>query len=410
MNNPARPRLSFHGLIAFALTALIATQTAHQNQEITTQASLDQSNRLIVHEWGTFTSIAGKDGAAVDWRALGGTSDLPSFVYEEHGLTAGRGLRQGRCIKCDMEARVRMETPVLYFYADQETEVSVKVDFPQGKITEWYPQARAVSGGIDWGRITVLPGADVSFPVESRASHYYPARETESAPVRVCATRDGQNKQFEKFLFYRGVGQFNLPLSARLDGDRVDVKNLGRKIIPQFILFENRDGRVGYRVNDMFQGEVVLDRPKLDRSLNELESDLEIILVGRGLYEREAKAMINTWRDSWFEEGMRVFYILPRKVTDGILPITIDPRPAELTRVLVGRLEVVTPEIESTLRQQVARLADTPAGIATTAKAIWRKHGRFSEPILKGLLKTEKNSIIKTRIEKIIRSVAVTNA
>src|SRR4029077_3205441 len=35
---------------------------------------------LTVHEWGTFTSIAGNDGQAVRWLPLSGPSDLPSFV------------------------------------------------------------------------------------------------------------------------------------------------------------------------------------------------------------------------------------------------------------------------------------------------------------------------------------------
>ena len=37
---------------------------------------------LTVHEWGTFTSVAGEDGAAVDWDALGCKSDLPRFVND----------------------------------------------------------------------------------------------------------------------------------------------------------------------------------------------------------------------------------------------------------------------------------------------------------------------------------------
>lgn len=406
MKNTARLRLSFHTLIALTLIALISSQTASQNQDETKAASYP-TNRLIVHEWGTFTSIAGKDGAGVEWRALGGTSDLPGFVYAASTASPGKGLRHGRCEKCNAQARVRMETPVLYFYADQEMDVSVKVDFPQGKITEWYPQARTVSNGIDWGRIKVMPGTDVSLPVESAESHYYPARETEAATVRVCGFDNGQTNQFEKFLFYRGVGTFDLPLSALVRGDRVIVKNLGRKLIPQFVLFENRDGKIGYRIHDMFRGEVALERPQLDRTLAALESDLEIILVGRGLYEKEARAMIKTWRDSWFEEGLRVFYIVPRKTTDSILPIAIEPRPVELTRVMVGRLEVVTPETEATLRQQIARLADTHSAIEATARAIAGKHGRFSEPILKELLKSEKDRAVKTRIEKLIRSLAV---
>ena len=32
----------------------------------------NDSDALTVHEWGTFTSIAGSDGTAVEWYALGG--------------------------------------------------------------------------------------------------------------------------------------------------------------------------------------------------------------------------------------------------------------------------------------------------------------------------------------------------
>src|SRR6185436_6130747 len=117
---------------------------------------------LTVHEWGTFTSVAGADGVSLEWRPLSGPSDLPSFVYTD--TNAPRGLRYGSqpcsvckhfgcpggCCKEGKEcwckvctrASVRMETPVLYFYAKQEMKVAVKVDFPKGRVTEWYPQAR----------------------------------------------------------------------------------------------------------------------------------------------------------------------------------------------------------------------------------------------------------------------------
>ena len=75
--------------------------------------------RLVLHEWGTFTSIAGADGAPIDWRPLAGPSDLPSFVYtpQKNGIrfpVRGKSLQRGT---------VRMETPVIYFYADQALEV-----------------------------------------------------------------------------------------------------------------------------------------------------------------------------------------------------------------------------------------------------------------------------------------------
>ena len=67
-----------------------------------------------------------------------------------------------------MLAKVRMETPVLYFYAPQEMSVSVKVSFDKGVISEWYPRvavpppnfARPLAttvGGIEWPAVTILP-------------------------------------------------------------------------------------------------------------------------------------------------------------------------------------------------------------------------------------------------------------
>ena len=35
---------------------------------------------LTVHEWGTFTTVAGKGGRAIDWLPLSGPVDLPCFV------------------------------------------------------------------------------------------------------------------------------------------------------------------------------------------------------------------------------------------------------------------------------------------------------------------------------------------
>jgi hypothetical protein len=71
---------------------------------------------LTAHEWGTFTSIASRDGQAVEWSPLTRSTDLPAFV--EHFRNAGfkRGLR----------GTVRMETPVIYLYDSREETVSVK--------------------------------------------------------------------------------------------------------------------------------------------------------------------------------------------------------------------------------------------------------------------------------------------
>jgi hypothetical protein len=389
-------------LLAFAIAAFVGVKLSAQNHPATKAQKIiaPVEDRLVVHEWGTFTSIAGRDGIALDWRPLNGPSDLPKFV---HSIQEGdKGIRhrivQG---KDSMTARVRMETPVLYFYSGKEMDVSVKVDFPKGKITEWYPQARSVGTNVDWGKLKVMPGTALTFPVESSESHYYPAREVDAAPVQVCST-NGSPAQQEKFLFYRGVGNFDLPLSVKLEGESVQLKNLGKDEIKHLIIFENRGGKIGYRLCDAFTGEMTHERPTLDKNMDSLLAELKQILVASGLYEKEAAAMIKTWRGSWFEEGMRVFYILPRQTTDAILPVTIEPRPAELVRVLVGRAEVITPQMEKTVQQQISLLRDSSPEVRETAMREIRKYGRFSEPILKRLLAQESDAIMRSRIRKLI--------
>lgn len=390
-------------ILSLAIIAIVAAIEAKPNQGSTpkNQVAKRSNNRLVVHEWGTFTSIAGKNGTSLEWRPLNGASDLPSFVYDMSGLS-GAGLRSGqRCIKCNLEALVRMETPVIYFYADRETSVSVRLSFSKGKITEWYPQARMIYGStpgdeIDWGRLTVLPGAQENFPVETKPSHYYPARETDAAPLRICTIK---GEQREKFLFYRGVGTFDQPLTVELDDHGIVAKDTSAESIPQLILFENRGGNIGYQVRSSLDGEMVLDRPELGQTQESLERDLGAMLVAQGLYEKEALAMIKTWRDSWFEEGLRAFYIVPRKLTDSILPLTIEPEPSEISRVLVGRIEIITPEMKKEIE---SLLSDSSRDVNDVAEQIIRRHGRFAEPVLKDALENTSDPELRTRIQQII--------
>jgi hypothetical protein len=55
---------------------------------------------------------------------------------------------------------------------------------------------------------------------------------------------------------------------------------------------------------------------------------------------REARAMVETWRDTWFAPGTRLFYLVPRAMVDRVLPLDIDPQPLDVTRVFVGRIEL----------------------------------------------------------------------
>lgn len=358
------------GIVFFAAIAAAAATAVPRSLGVAAQ-----SPDLVVHEWGTFTSIAGPDGQAVQWRPLTGPADLPCFVT----------LLNSNQIKIPvgglpvLKSTVRMETPVLYFYSTSEQTVRATVRFPQGLISEWYPQATqrpgTVSptgptdfntlGRIQWDNVRVTPGAKEDFPTEADGSHYYAARETDAAPVTVGG-------QQEKFLFYRGIANFRPPLSATIDRDgRLAVAQVAGTGIDTVILFERRAGRIGYRVAHADGKSIVLERPALADTVESLREGLRGILAGEGLYPREAAAMVETWRDSWFEDGARLFYVFPRSAVDAILPLQIEPTPTSVKRVFVGRMEIVTPEIESEVAE----------AMRTGNQIVLRKYGRFLEPI-----------------------------
>lgn len=354
---------------------------------------------LTAHEWGTFTSVAGERGQAMEWSPLSGATDLPGFV--EHFRSAE--------FKLGLRGTVRMETPVLYFYDSQETTVSVKVNFSRGVITEWYPHANRVEpqsalfhaalsskgpdGSITWDAVTVAPNLRADFPAEGRDSHYYAARQTSATPLRV---KTSAGEQQEKFLFYRGVAAFALPISAKLTAEgNVAIENRSDEAIPNVILFERRGEKVGFRIGGAVESKTMLEPPALTESIESLGKELEGMLISRGLYQDEAQAMVETWRNSWFEEGSRLFYIVPAGFVNRVLPLTISPPPAQTVRVFVGRLELVTPATERAVER----------ALASKDQVKLAKYGRFLEPILQAMMKEERNPAKLQQLQQSLNTV-----
>jgi hypothetical protein len=336
---------------------------------------------LTIHEWGTFTSIAGDNGTAIDWEPLDGPSDLPCFVHRfEFGA------------KALLSGTVRMETPVIYLYGPESNTASVRVSFPKGFITEWYPKANRVAtyigsgmpprgpdvrqpgkdepDSIEWPAVKLQRDSDsIDFPLEQPPSHYYAGRRTDSDALLV-------GDEIEKFLFYRGIGRFQPPVAALVAAeDRIVVRNLGRAQIPAAILFRNNDGKISYRVSGPISSEVTLEMPHASANTGILRADMETILISQGLFAKEAKAMVATWGDSWFEEGTRLFYFLPASVVDSILPLEIRPAPRHVARVFVGRMEIFTPAMKRAIRDAIAR----------RDSSVFAKYGRFLNAVTSGM-------------------------
>jgi hypothetical protein len=360
----------------------------------------------VAHEWGTFTSVQGADGVQLEWNPFI-TSELPTFVYDAY--KQNNAPPRVSWIKSTLRTLQRMETPVIYFYADGERTVDVSVRFPQGNVTEWYPQIRAlppaktngVSRGapreIHWDRVRVLPPpviatADKPLPFDKSGSHYYAARETDANLLSVTP-RAGEREEIEKFLFYRGVGDFRAPLIASLkdDGDTVEMRNNSAEPLRNLFTYTVRNGQGKFLyVESLLSGEtktVRLADAKQTLPLSDLRreiaKEMQVALMKEGLYDREASAMVKTWDDSWFAEtGLRVLYTLSREWTDRTLPLTLNPAPKSLARVMVGRAELIPPGIERQLADHITRYsAADPASRPYIVEATRRLDlGRFAQP------------------------------
>src|SRR5258706_8065368 len=182
----------------------------------------------------------------------------------------------------------RMETPVIYFYADKEQTVDVSVDFPQGLITEWYPQAEQIGpstvrtpgpiakldeyarkAGVKpnftfasllrnssvkesrarWTGVRILAAKqdrDLAnlLPTDRSGSHYFAARETDANYLRVASLLPtNPAPEQEKFIFYRGVGSFPTPLRVTMNlSNAVTVANTGQEPLVHLFVLGLEDG------------------------------------------------------------------------------------------------------------------------------------------------------------------------
>lgn len=323
--------------------------------------------------------------------------------------------------KGDLITLQRMETPVMYFYAEEPMKVDVDVTFPKGYITEWFPQASQIGPSFPldtngptrgilsesraiWQNLEIVPQSkyyswlEQRLPEDSIGTHYFAARQTGANIVYADFTSAGNNTaEMEKFIFYRGAGSFKTPLQVTVDSNNlVRVENTGAYSLAHLFLVDIHDGRGAFGAMDELgsSNSVVWlqlsngpaehwSQFPLAQFQNEIAAQMETALIAEGLFPDEAKAMVNTWKDSWFtEEGVRVLYVLPRPWTDETLPLTLTPQPKELTRVMVGRAEIITPEIQAKLSRLLVKAQHGDADARLGAEAELKKFGRFGEPAL----------------------------
>lgn len=349
--------------------------------------SLSLVGAYELHEWGTFTTVAGSDGILLNGlqreeEALpvyvrhhpGFMNHHPAFIGPFGHLGLG-GKRMPVPVK---NVKVKMETPVIYFHSDEAFDAKVRVGFEGGTISQWYPErssgevfpiipgavhvkpedrmldlAKPYTGSIEWE-------VEVLSPEESRNSILFnPDDLVQWTRARIPEANVVRNDQGETegFLFYRGLGHFEPGLKTTISVDEdLSVQNETGGDIPYLLIYERlSDGTHRWTERkDLKQGESLriaeseLERKGKGRFDEVLYRSLATNLAAQGLLESEARAMVETWWQSYFAApGLRVFWVLPDGRTDAILPLEVKPAPEKIVRVLVGRSELIRPRQET---------------------------------------------------------------
>jgi hypothetical protein len=366
-------------------------------------------DRLVVHEWGTFTSLQDEQG-----RELAGINiddePVPDFVHNLNPFLLSRPVlsslhwqyRSKGAPRHHPQVTMRLETPVIYFYPPstqrEPLRIDVSVRFQGGWLTEFYPQAHADAAGLkdgqfDFGQLSAkstssLAWNDLTIGGEGTG----PATDQQIwlAPRKVGAANvTNVAGESERYLFYRGVGHIRAPLRATLDrkagqlalhanfDDVLKASETAR--IPQLWLIDVRqDGRCAFRQLDGVDASSDASRQLATTSYRfapgdfqlenreRLEAAMHAALVGDGLYPDEATALLSTWQRSYFvSPGLRLFYLVPTVWTDRYLPLSLS-RDAKLDRVMIGRLELIGDE----QRAMLDRLSDAAISDGSWVKQI----------------------------------------
>jgi hypothetical protein len=413
-------------VVALPLAAWVAlTRGPAERAEGAPLGSEPGAAPFVVHEWGTFLSVQGSDGVT-----LGGMVDseeaLPEFVRERD---LGGGSRSTFLSK--------METPVTYFYTDRPRTVKVRVRMPGGLLTHWYPavlkfgtesQTGTVPDSfLDWGTLELTPDRPGLKPESlgvfrtvNNASTWPFARQTDSAYVR-AANRPGVRKtgEVEKFLFYRGLETLDLPLhiapvTLRNGENELQLVNKSDDPLTNVFVIHVDKGRIGFEAVKDVAGKATEWAPavkasrKLDEGVPLAKKAVAAGLVKAGLYEKEALAMVNTWEQSYFRnDGLRVLYVMPRKLTDAAIPIQIEPKPDALERVMVGRIEVLSPEAENAAEKAVKNVLSKDEKTQQAGQAALARMGRLEEPVLRRVLALSGDEAVKGWITKRLEELQI---
>lgn len=307
---------------------------------------------LDVHEWGTFTVLVSSQGQTVNWyQPYSDIAKLPNFIMLNNAMMMK---------SFAPAARVRMETPVIYFYPEEETTVSVRVAFDKGRITERFPSSTDMAfpqSGLQLqpfmfsGLAPIITCAAVQ-PTSERIFDQRMREQTVSTPPTVVrwmgkllppdhedaklipavAPQQGENyaaarnvpdawifhsdtpnkltpaiHPVEKFIFYRGSGDSVPPYIASMPNDNtMTFTNLSQSASTFQVALRVRDGKASWAQMPNISGPTAessrtstITFPEATMSLEQADKELSALFLTELISRGLTKAEAQAMIDTW---------------------------------------------------------------------------------------------------------------
>jgi hypothetical protein len=333
MRAPPRSR---HLLAFAAILALALPLVPGAGAQVRDQRRVEAAPHVVAHEWGVWLLERGRV-AHLDELA----AELPDFARPAAPPPVVQGplpqIPPPRPPRPNPPPPPRpppppfdhppvARKPVLFLSTDRPVDVRVEVGFQGGQPWLGYPSAQTTPRGIGGAPSFVFEGR-----LEPWLGHALPAaphghfwNDIRAAGRGTIVARDGTP---ERFIFYDGPVAFERSFE-------VEWRGMGAAVIPA------SSEKTIWLVNGGLYNESELDsgtrsaRVVAQGDMAMLRTRLDDELRARGLTAAESHSLLETWRDNLFTDATtRAIYFVPRDAYDRMLPISIDPVPAELVRV-----------------------------------------------------------------------------
>ena len=328
---------------------------------------------FAVHEWATFTVFH----AAKSLQHVPGVQrheeQVPGFVPVRDLGPQAAGAKEVLA----EPVLAKVQTAGAWFHGGAGLQVKATVALPQGIVTATWPPAAdqgpppAAVTALAFGKATwtvqLKPLAFDAVLTVAADSLFAPLREVAALRV-IDLAPTGKPPIQEGFLFWRALAAFSPPVrlaAAAVENGQfqVTLHNDGDVALPQvWLLHLHAGGGLLQALGPVGPKSSVIKTPTPKETpayYNEqVQTALATALVGQGLANDEAQALVATFTHNWLKTfGLRIVVLAPAAWGQQWFPTTFVPQPTGHVRVVLGRFELLTAGDEAALVQQVEAAA-----------------------------------------------------